>query len=153
MSVSGNITEMEDLSIEDALKPPRVVGEYTTEERLERRKRLAMEGAFNDIAQRLKQSGYTLEEFKQWAAGKVDEPTTPEKMRAIRKERTKDVAPKPKPVADAAPKPEPVAPEPTVVDETESEQGNRRTAAASTRRTQQPFAAKSEAKVAYGKKE
>jgi hypothetical protein len=143
MSVSGNITEIEDLSIEDALQPPRVLGEYTTEERLERRKRLAMEGAFNDIAQRLKQSGYTLEEFKQWAAGKVDEPTTPDKMRAIRKERTKDVEPEP----------EPVASEPAVVDETESEQGNRRTAAASTRRTSQPSAAKPEAKVVYGKKE
>jgi hypothetical protein len=143
MSVSGNITEIEDLSIEDALQPPRVLGEYTTEERLERRKRLAMEGAFNDIAQRLKQSGYTLEEFKQWAAGKVDEPTTPDKMRAIRKERTKDVEPEP----------EPVASEPVVDDETESEQGNRRTTTTATRRTSQSSAAKPEAKVAYGKKE
>ncbi|RMH43031.1 MAG: hypothetical protein D6694_07500 [Gammaproteobacteria bacterium] len=128
---------IDDPSLEAVLAEVRPVGEMTTDERLERRRRQEMDAVFNRVLALLNGAGYSVSQFAEWAGGKKNEPSTATRMREIRKERDNDTGKrtnKPaKPVENSEPKP--------------TEQGNgraatkvgRKTPVINTRKTETPL--------------
>jgi len=95
MNENGNaLQEIDDPSVEAVLKETRPAGELTTDERLERRRRQERDAVFNRLFASLNGAGYSVDEFVEWVGGKVEKPSTADKMREIRKERDKDADPK-----------------------------------------------------------